>query len=142
MGSWDASWNDSLNSFLTIEPEGPSLAPHPLPRISAVGWMVSHEVKMVSGGEPGGDSSSFATIQARVKISGYIGINLGVQSREEPPVHGKYLVDVSRRWNVADIADVQAGVAACQAAELFQDRVAGGKVVIDTDCPSWVVRGE
>ena len=108
----------------------------------SVGWMVSHEVKMVRGGEPGRYSSSFPTIETRVKISGYIGINLRVKSRKEPPVHGEYLVDVSWGWNIADIADVKAGVVASQAAELFQDRVAGLKVVIDTDCPSWVVSGE
>ena len=51
-------------------------------------------------------------------------------------------MDVSRGWNIADIADVKAWVVASQAAELFQDRMAGMKVVIDTDCPSWVVSGE
>ena len=82
------------------------------------------------------------TVDPRVEVSGDEHVNIRVQGREEPPVHSEDLADVPGGWVAPHVADVEAGVAACEVTQQSQLRVVRLEVIIDPDSPAWIVMGQ
>ena len=82
------------------------------------------------------------TVDPRVEVSRDEHVNVRVQGREEAPVHGEDLADVPGGWVVPHVADVEAGVAACEVTQQPHLRIVRLEVIIDPDDPAWIVTGQ
>ena len=81
------------------------------------------------------------TVDPRVEVSGDEYVNVRVQGREEPPVHGEDLADVPGGRVVPHVADVEAGVGAREVTQPPHLRVVRLEVIINPDGPPGVVTG-
>ena len=70
--------------------------------LNAVGRVVPHEVEVMLGVEPLSHGRLLPAVDPGVQVPGQEGVHLGVQRREEPPVHGEDLADVTRGRIVFD----------------------------------------